>query len=359
MRILAFLFLTFAMGCNSQFEFREPLRNVANSKSLSPDQKKFDYDVTFDEEYADFKDLELPTLPYDTDPTLDPTNPAPVTDINFDFQDPQPNDPKGPVQPLKCPKVSDTKVKPSVGIGSVYYLPFYKERLNCDKDEMAVMKDPEDKVLARMCKREIENCAMQGSCYYVSKKGTQHFSYNRTVKVINPKTKKEVTQYRFKPNTLITKCPSGMGPKNTCLDPYRSVAADMKFHKQGEVVYIPKMCGVKLPNGETHDGYFIVRDIGGRILGAGRFDFFIGFDNFENHLFTKMNLADIKQSRFDYFRVPETVASKVRMARAFPVVPQSVYVQASNRMKEVFNTPTDPVLMQKTQFFFQAKWSGN
>jgi len=356
MRVLAILFLIFAIGCNSQFEHLDPVANLNTKANKEISVEEFEANTNFDEEYADFKDLELPTLPYEKDPTLDPTLPAPGIDFNFDFQDPRTDDPKVNSQPLKCPKASDTTVKPAIGIGSVYYLPFYKERSACEKDEMALMKDPEGNVLARMCKREIENCAMQGSCYYASKKGTQLFSYNRTVKVLNPKTKKEVTQYRFKINTLLTRCPSGMGPRNTCLDPYRSIAADLKFHKRGDVVYIPKMCGLKLPNGETHDGYFVVRDIGNRILGAGRFDFFIGFDNFENHLFTRMNLADVKQSRFEYFRVPETVAAKVRNARAFPIVPPSVQVYASNKMKESIMTSASALIAQKTQYFFQAKW---
>ncbi|WP_395022960.1 hypothetical protein [Dongia sp.] len=54
----------------------------------------------------------------------------------------------------------------------------------------------------------------------------------------------------------------GLGAKAYGLVPYRSIAVQSGRLKLGTVVYIPAARGLKLPNGQKHDGYFLVADIG-------------------------------------------------------------------------------------------------
>lgn len=349
MRILAILFLIFAIGCNSQFAFHDQ-QDIANPNTqLETNEFEIDYEF-FESEPARSNDPKSSTPPNTAN--SNPNGEIPQ-DVVPNPKDTQSSNPSLQTPALKCPKVTDTKVKPAIGTGSVYYLPFYREQNTCLKDKMETMKDKKGQVLARMCKMQIENCAMQGSCYYYSKGKLTLFAYHKPLKG------EKFNYFPFIVNTLASKCPSGMGPRNTCLDPYRSVAADPAFHKQGDVVYVPDLCGVELPNGETHDGFLIVRDTGDRIKGQGRFDFYIGFDLFQNHVFTKMNLADVRTSRFEYFKVPTKTSEAVRLARHFPLVPPVVRKQAENQIHEAMKGQPDYELARTTQMFFRAKWNFN
>lgn len=257
-----------------------------------------------------------PTSPVATDKTEVPA-PIPAPKVT-----PRPVV-KPPVVQTPAPEINQDPRTSRAGIGSVYYLPVLTEKRNCADNKKVHMRDLEGKILALLCRDEIWNCAMQGSCFYNGSKGLQLFAYRDILKVKNPVTGRTVQEPRFVINNSVKKCPYGMGFKSLCLDPYRSVAADQKYHKAGDVVYLPKMVGQKLPNGETHDGYFVVRDIGERILGEGRFDFFIGFDDYRNHLFSKLNLSNPERSTFTYYRVSSKQAEEIRMARAYPLVPSS------------------------------------
>ena len=149
-----------------------------------------------------------------------------------------------------------------------------------------------------------------------------------------------------------------MGAWKVCVDPYRSIAADPVFHKIGSVVFVPLLVGKKLPNNEIHDGYFIVRDTGGRIKGEGRFDFFIGFDNYRGHLFTNLKLNDKHNGKFTYYRVPEAIAEKVRLSRAYPSVPAKVHEQAYSSMMSVLKMDGKNALVAEEDIeFFKMKWN--
>ena len=86
----------------------------------------------------------------------------------------------------------------------------------------------------------------------------------------------------------------GIGILNHKLHPYRSVAVDFRhlcqqanldFCEQsdleirrrliGALIYIPRLKGISLPNGQQHDGYVCAQDIGGAIKGD-RIDLFVG-----------------------------------------------------------------------------------
>ncbi len=93
---------------------------------------------------------------------------------------------------------------------------------------------------------------------------------------------------------VLSKGAFGIGILNHKLHPYRSVAVDFRHLCQqagldfcqlsdleirrrliGALIYIPRLKGIALPNGQQHDGYVCAQDIGGAIKGD-RIDLFVG-----------------------------------------------------------------------------------
>jgi hypothetical protein len=80
------------------------------------------------------------------------------------------------------------------------------------------------------------------------------------------------------------RCKNGYGNQHNCLNPCRTVAASMKFHKFGEVLFIQELVGKKCGNLKrdgfemTHDGFVVVMDTGSPLHfnERGRLDFFWG-----------------------------------------------------------------------------------
>lgn len=97
----------------------------------------------------------------------------------------------------------------------------------------------------------------------------------------------------------------------------------LKIYNLGDVVYLPLVKGTVLPNGDIHDGYFIVRDAGGAINGHGRFDFFTGFFTTKHpeNSFTKIKLNGL-QIFPEYFLVDGAEAESSQRAK-FPSVAKS------------------------------------
>lgn len=80
------------------------------------------------------------------------------------------------------------------------------------------------------------------------------------------------------------RCKNGYGNNKHCLHPCRVLAASMKYHRYGQIVFIKELVGKKCGNLErdgfeiVHDGYMVVLDTGSPVHfhQPGRFDFFWG-----------------------------------------------------------------------------------
>lgn len=78
-------------------------------------------------------------------------------------------------------------------------------------------------------------------------------------------------------------CKNGVGYGRTwnCTHPCRSLAANPKYHRPGEIIFFPalvgKTCGAG-KNAMIHDGFMVVNDTGSstHFNREGRFDFFWG-----------------------------------------------------------------------------------
>ncbi len=195
---------------------------------------------------------------------------------------------------------------------TIYYKPvIYKEKDVCAGNDLKDLIDENDKILISLCKKNYDNCLLQGSCYVVEGQRTRNFNFTRK--------KDGISRFAEKKEA---RCPYGYGVQALCLDPFYSVAADLSIHKVGDVIFVPRLVGVRLPDGKAHNGYLVVRDQGGAILGEGRFDFFTGFFGpfDKGNVFAEIGLGD-KKHRFGYQKVSEDIAKIVREYRAYPNIP--------------------------------------
>ena len=200
---------------------------------------------------------------------------------------------------------------------TVYYIPDYtsvKSNQCSDAVAINIKKSKNNIISSKLCRSVFKDCLMQGSCY-VSLDGTkQMLNYQKRVN--------SVVQFQ---TVDLSTCPYGLGDSSDgrvsyvtmCLDPYRSVAADLNIYPLGTVIFIAEVVGTVLPNGQVHDGYFVVRDSGGNIDGYGRFDFYTGFDGVgRRNVFSQIGLGG--EANFKYQIVTGPEAARILSASGFP-----------------------------------------
>ncbi len=196
---------------------------------------------------------------------------------------------------------------------TIYYVPQYDlAEQTCEVSSRRPMKAKDGSVLFMVCESIYGSCLLQGTCEIKNEQG----------RVLVNIAGKENSEYKFsKVQNKICKYGYGAG-KAVCLDPFYSVAADLTIYRLGQVIYIPTMVGLQLPDGTKHDGYFIVRDSGGNIKGYGRFDFFTGF--FSNHKvsnpFAQIGFAG-KETHVLYYVMKAEEALNILKKRNYPSLP--------------------------------------
>jgi 3D (Asp-Asp-Asp) domain-containing protein len=203
---------------------------------------------------------------------------------------------------------------------SIYYKPTIQFDANkCAESDLKDMLSPTGKLLTTICVADFNRCLMEGSCFVGKEGRLRSFNYHSRVN----------GDPRFTEVDL-GRCPYGYGVRNSCLDPYYTVAADLKVYKMGDVIFIPRLIGAEMPDGQTHDGFVIVRDAGAKIQGPNRFDFFTGF---YNHLSTENTMARLgfgdPKSRFDFRLATEEEAVATRVRRGYPGVKNSIVVRGA------------------------------
>lgn len=198
---------------------------------------------------------------------------------------------------------------------TIYYIPQYDlTQQDCDVSARKPMKDKDNKVLFMVCAPVYNSCLLQGTCELKNEDGPALVNY----------AGQQNSEYKFS-KVKSDVCHFGYGAgKLVCLDPYYSLAADLSIYRLGQVIYIPSVVGVTLPDGSKHDGYFVVRDSGGDIKGYGRFDFFTGFNAPLRAVnpFSKIDLSD-KNTHFQYYVVVAEEALAVLKKRNYPLLPVS------------------------------------
>lgn len=203
---------------------------------------------------------------------------------------------------------------------TVYFVPQY-DQSNLACPGTVNMKARNGSALVTVCKTVYDSCVLQGTC--LIKSAGKLLLINVGVKVNGERRFEAVDR---------SKCSFGRGAvrdlvkvhPTMCLDPYFSVAADLKIYKLGEVIFIPSFSGILLNDGTLHDGHFVVRDTGGSITGYGRFDFFSGFDSpwASTNPLVFHQFVD-RGTHVPYFLVSGQKAQDVLILRNFPRLPVS------------------------------------
>ncbi|MFM6929254.1 MAG: 3D domain-containing protein [Bdellovibrio sp.] len=222
--------------------------------------------------------------------------------------------PKGPSDQIVDQEFHDL-------IPSVYFKPVIKlDTETCDDKDLISMLSPEGKELEKMCIKGFKRCLMEGSCFVVRGTTVKSYNYHSCVD----------SRSRFLENNL-DKCPYGYGVYRSCLDPYFTVAADRRYYKTGDVIFVPKLVGVELPGGGLHDGFLIVRDIGDKIKGPRRFDFYTGI---YTHLSKKNSIAKEGfaeySNRFQFRRANAKETENALRLRNYPGLTKEVLESAKD-----------------------------
>lgn len=237
---------------------------------------------------------------------------GPVGQKKSDSKNNSKSDPpsEGPI----VPKVSQSEmIGPGVLRPTVYYYPIINEdEKGCLGKEKRSLHGAGGKVLMKVCARTYAMCALQGTCGIVQNKVVHTFN------IIG----------RFEGQDRFFEIPDdgcrfGYGVNSACLDPFYTLAADLTIYKPGEVIYVPAVVGLVLPDGSVHSGFFIIRDKGRGIKGLGRFDFFTGHYSWLNpeNPFKKLGLGDVKTG-IPYFRIKGEAAKRMQAHRAYPDLPR-------------------------------------
>lgn len=197
---------------------------------------------------------------------------------------------------------------------TVYYKPLYTlNEESCEEKDLVNLRGKEKEVLLQLCPRMKSECLLQGSCLIRTDDRLRSFNYFRM---------QDKMPLFAEIDTEV--CPYGLGLSNICLDPFYTVAADKSLMKKGDVIFVPAIVGMDLPNGQRHNGYLVVRDSGGAIKGKGRFDFFSGYIHWRNreNPFTQAGLIS-KSTNKDWFIVSGESAELIRKRRNFPRLPRA------------------------------------
>lgn len=213
------------------------------------------------------------------------------------------------------PACAEKKTDGNEMIPTIYYKPtIHQKSSKCSADNLRELLSPDGDTLETLCQKDFDMCLLQGSCFIDNGKKIVSYNYHST--------KDSVPRFM---KVDLGVCPYGYGVRSSCLDPYFSVAADLKYYKAGDVIFIPRLEGAVLPNGEIHDGFMVVRDSGGSVTGINRFDFFTGFFDHRSayNTLARLGFGDPK-NRFLYRVATEEEATVVRKKRNYPGLRASV-----------------------------------
>ncbi len=142
-------------------------------------------------------------------------------------------------------------------------------------EEQKEIKDLDGNTLATICAKFYTELLLQGSG--VLEKGD-------TIRYI----KKVDGEPRFA--LAERKCLRPQQDRGTsCLIPFYSIAADISTKttnhwKIGDILYVPDLKKLRLPNGSYHEGFLVVSDTGAAFFGRGtdRIDLFVGDSRYAN-----------------------------------------------------------------------------
>ena len=219
-------------------------------------------------------------------PTTPPVTPAPERPTPSP-QIPETSPPAPPEQRPEAPRVRPEEVNVINDLKPTMYYVAQEEDTSCagryrgetfNGSEKKAVRDLQGRVLATVCARFGKVMDMEGTAI-LRDRGQGPVTLNFAGRVNGEIRYREMDRCKFG---------EGVRP-NLCLLPYHTIAADNTVHKIDEIIFIPDAVGLALPDGSTHEGFFIVRDTGGAFNGIGpqRIDLFTGLDRDLDNVFSR------------------------------------------------------------------------
>lgn len=290
------------IGCSGSNNFQ----GIDESSQAAVDQVTDE--TTAKKESIDFTD---PTVMNLLERLAQKTDLSSETSSDADQEEPESDEKEEEMIPEPPTKISKDVSEKGTVTPTVYYFPVIDED-DGDCSKKIDMRDSKGKKLIRICRTTQSACALQGACAIVQDGELRSFN-------ISGRAEKHDIFFEMTEHD----CRFGYGVKSSCLDPFYTLAADMSIYKPGDVIYIPSVRGLKLPDGTDHSGYFVVRDSGRAIVGKGRFDFFSGYYHWRSgdNPFSKIGLTS-KKTKIPYYRIRGDLAKTVQAARGFPRLPE-------------------------------------
>jgi len=192
---------------------------------------------------------------------------------------------------------------------TIYFTPIFQEDdSTCPATEKMWMFGPNGVRYLKLCKKDLDSCGLQGTCFIFTPGKLRRFNIIDRVDGVDHYMELSTND-----------CQYGYGVRDICLDPFYTVAADLRIYSPGDVIRVDAVKGTLLPDGSHHSGFFVVRDEGRGITGKGRFDFFTGFISWrdEANPFSKLKLSD-ENTHLEFERFTGPTAEKIRQQRSFP-----------------------------------------
>jgi hypothetical protein len=208
------------------------------------------------------------------------------------------------------------------GSPMIYSTPLIKTvDMSCANSETLEVLNLQKQPILNLCEHEYRVCLIEGSCIVETPDQKKI-----TISYIRFNSELQKSLFYQVPSNL---CPYGLGAGKdlngkvieTCRDPYFSVSADPKVHHVGKVIFVPKLVDVKLPTGEIHDGYLIIRDANEELADFGQdvFGFFTGIEryNSSHNPLIQLGIANTNHT-FEYQYVDEEKSKQVLKQRGYP-----------------------------------------
>lgn len=186
---------------------------------------------------------------------------------------------------------------------------------DCKGEKVLPITGLDNQVIAHLCAKPHSSCSIEGSCLIKNGSETKIVAFARMDKLTHTSRWTELNPAR---------CKYGLGVKNICLDPYYTASADPEVYKLGDVLFVKSLKGLQLPSGEIHTGHLIIRDFTPLLVGTGpdRLHVYTGLksEGFNNDLLESFDLTGNTKS-FEFEKLDEKSAEKVRAARNYPAIP--------------------------------------
>jgi len=192
--------------------------------------------------------------------------------------------PASSAETFSFPEPAPAEVSRTLKIwGTVYFV--YRARSSSRPDAVPVLDSNDQPLGVSLSRWDWCNAALEGTVQVMIPGGSRVFNYARSssrvhvdcseiLGFLDPASRKQIERTVFMETTATA--PGGLGGRpGTRLVPYRTLAVDPRFIPMGSLLYIPSLRGLRMPDGQVHDGYVLAEDTGIGIAG-NHVDLFIG-----------------------------------------------------------------------------------